>query len=208
MNDTTNTVRLRPLDEIAKPLTDILKTGSRQLPARAAESEAGVFFAGAAPSVRCRRGLDRSRLSARGCTTVALTRTGSGFTSLRRFCRYRRGARRAWAPCCRFSICAAFWPAIFRGRLARDWIGMRRTCRRRGLQCRRPGPEMAIARTSSKAIGLLDSNAQRFLSWDDHPLATQRNGQTLTLGIYYLQTPLSLPCPRVHQIRSYKPSRL
>ncbi len=64
MNDTTSIVRLRQPDEIDEPLTDILKTGSRRLLARAVESEAGVFFAGAALSVRCRRGLDRPRLSA------------------------------------------------------------------------------------------------------------------------------------------------
>ncbi len=46
MNETINIVRLRQPGEIADPLTDILRTGARQLLARAVELQAEVFLAG------------------------------------------------------------------------------------------------------------------------------------------------------------------
>jgi putative transposase len=44
MNEIINIVRLRQPGEIDDPLTDILKTGARQLLARAVELEAEVFL--------------------------------------------------------------------------------------------------------------------------------------------------------------------
>src|ERR1700733_7792603 len=45
MNENSNVVRLRHLDEIDDPLTNILRSGARQLLAQAIELEAEVFLA-------------------------------------------------------------------------------------------------------------------------------------------------------------------
>ena len=45
MNENSNVVRLRHLDEIDDPLTNILRSGARQLLAQAIELEAEAFLA-------------------------------------------------------------------------------------------------------------------------------------------------------------------
>lgn len=44
MNETTNIVALRQPDEIANPLTDLLRAGARQLLAQAVEIEVAAFW--------------------------------------------------------------------------------------------------------------------------------------------------------------------
>ena len=148
MNENSNVVRLRHPDEIDDPLTNILRSGARQLLAQAIELEAEAFLAemkdfrladGRDRVVRHGHGPERTIQTGIGAVEVArvkfgiagLPATASGSGSPRQFCRCGHGARRAWMRFCRFFICVVSRPGTSRRPWRRCWARMRRTCRRR-----------------------------------------------------------------------------
>ena len=123
-------VALRQKGAIDDPLTEILRTGARRLIAQAVEAEFETFLASTAELVLpdgrrrvVRHGHDPVRAIQTGIGPIEVQRpkardraAASGervrFTS--NILPNGRGAPRASTPCCPFSICAGFPPAISR----------------------------------------------------------------------------------------------
>ncbi len=147
MSEPTNVFRFRQPDAIDDSLTEILRTGARQLLAQAIELEVEAYLAsmralklpdgherlvrhGHGPERTIQTGIgpvavSRVKIRERGATSDA---DRIRFTSP--FCRNGRAGRRAWMHCCRSSTCAASRPAISRRRS--------RLCSARRLPISRP----------------------------------------------------------------------
>src|SRR3984957_20696976 len=133
MKEIRNVVPLRHPDEIDDPLTNILRTGARQLLAQAVEIEAETFLA-AMKDLKLADGRDRVVRHGQGPTRTIQTgigpvdvnrvsfaiagrpATASGFVLPRRFCRCGLGGLGVWTRFCRFSTCAAYRRAISKRR--------------------------------------------------------------------------------------------
>ena len=123
-------VALRQKGAIDDPLTEILRTGARRLIAQAVEAEFETFLASTAELVLAdgrrrvvRHRHDPVRAIQTGIGPIEVQRPrpaiapllrASAFASRRTSCPNGRGAPRASTPCCPFSICAGFPPAISR----------------------------------------------------------------------------------------------
>jgi hypothetical protein len=128
MNGNSIVVPPRHPVEADDPLTNILRSGARQLLAQAVEMEAEAFLA-AMKGLKLPDGRDRLvrhgygpvRTIHTGIGGVEVARvkildrpTASGFASPRQSCRCGHGARRAWTP---------FWRATSRRRWRHSWGG-------------------------------------------------------------------------------------
>src|SRR5664280_2263004 len=148
MNENSSVVWFRQPDEIDDPLTNILRTGARQLLAQAVEMEAEAFLAamkdlklpdGRDRGVRHGHGPERTIQTGIGPVEVSSVKIrdrgaaidGARIRFPRRSCRNGLGGRRAWMRCCQCFICAAYQRATSRKRWRRFWARRRRTCRQR-----------------------------------------------------------------------------
>ena len=139
-------ISYRQKDEIDDPLTEILRAGARRLITQAVEAEFDTFLSANAELVLpdgrqrvVRHGHDPVRTIQTGIGPIEVEKPkardrgaaegGAEFGSRRISCRNGHGAPRVWTLCCRFSICAAFRPAIFRKSSLPCWARTRPTFR-------------------------------------------------------------------------------
>ena len=147
MSENINVVPLRQPNEVDDPLTNILRSGARQLLAQAVEMEAEAFLL-AMKGLKLPDGRDRLVRHGHGPERTIQTGIGpvedervkiwgsrgglkmaSGSASPQRFFRCgRRGGRRAWTRFCRCSTCGAFRRATSRRRWRHFWARTHRTC--------------------------------------------------------------------------------
>src|SRR5450756_485509 len=102
MKENSSVVWFRQPDEIDDPLTNILRSGARQLLAQAVEMEAEAFLV-AMKDLKLTDG--RGRVVRHGHGPERMIPTGSAFP--RRSCQNGLGGRRAWMRCYPCFICAA-----------------------------------------------------------------------------------------------------
>ena len=145
MSENINVVPLRLPNEVDDPLTNILRSGARQLLAQAVEMEAEAFLLamkglklpdGRDRLVRHGHGPERTIQTGIGPVEVERVKTrdraaaedGERSASPQRFFRRGRGGRRAWTRFCRCSTCGAFRRATSRRRWRHFWARTHRTC--------------------------------------------------------------------------------